>query len=290
MNELFSWEFCSRVCTALLFVLGILIGLLPSTGKIYDNRKAFFRAFTPRGWWVLLLVVISVLVYALQEHSNQQLKRLADERDSLFREKTQKHADSSLTDHQKEVTKIFVDALARNNLRLDSVSGDIKNSIVMDVKQAINDSLRNVPMPEIGLCSRKEVVLDSVSAGTCYFSLNFCITNASAIDVTIQMAHAYGTNGQPFRFHFIGKEGVPEYLMKHRRLSLNKAQTAYVQLPLRNYESVFWLFKIVWKDTKNKQYMSNDIFQFDFKDRTSGIASYLTDSMARKGFNRAGVY
>lgn len=251
-----------------------------STGKVIDRRRKHFKYITNRGWVIiclnLIVVILSVAQYRLNERELGEKERINESRQHIRDSILKAGYDSSLL--------ILKDKFDTSNLKTVSVVsqtlgkyGYLLDSSNKELKKIIRDSSKTKVYvqedPILTLCVQNGIVLKELKNGFNNFSLSICSEGAGSTDFNLDCQVIFADSLT--KFTYVGRI---DPLAKSTQIPKENIITSFFSVT-DNIKSDFlyiWIKGTYKNIDKTKEYSIDNLYYYNYKGKTYGLVNGKT--------------
>jgi len=217
-----------------------LVVFITATSKISDNRKKKLSWLNRKGWVVVICIITSIILSAVQYWINDN-----DAKDKEFESLQSQRIKDSLTlvendIRSEKIIKTFSESLAKYGLKYDSTQKVIEKL----VKDSSNVTIVNANEPDFDFCiedSKKEPGIKFIrqTSDSYVFLVSFCSLTASSNNINVGLRVAYkniygNTKLIP---------GAPlEVIANNSKLNLNGISSMELNVPINEEAEVVYFY------------------------------------------------
>ena len=269
----------------LFLIIGILqslITIIPTKGKVSDNRNRFYK-FTNLGWKLVLCIIISLtctfILFCITEEESNRKEKLHETKELQASKDYSKLLDST----NKKNLIIYTEVLAKYGLKYDSSQNIIAKLVKDSTKKVV--TIINGEDPVLMLCSG--IGIDDVynRSDTLFLKINLCSDKSTSkvieLKVTTLGSMSDYRDISQNDFKLLGKDKIIQKNSYIESNSISGIEMNYSPVPIFNmiYIRIYGSFS---KVDNSKTTLIDRIYGYDLKNRKFGTAMPETIERIKK--------
>jgi hypothetical protein len=232
-----------------------LIAFAKDIAEKYPKLKWISRL-----WFRILCAVIIATVPYFANKQIESLKETSDLKKQNEKDSTVKH-DAFILDsaHKKEVKdyaleseKQITETMAKYGLKYDSAT--------KEMRKIVSDSAISLPDPEVGICIKNGISLDSIENGKYQIGINICCLVSPARNIQLKIYPALKSSGI---LYLSSKTGNKSYytILNYESMGSNTGRTNRIIIANPNWEDFYILITGTYTNlAENKTYKVDGIY------------------------------
>lgn len=260
------------ILVALIAICSALAGVVPSTGRITDNRKKFPKNINPRGWFtffclsIVVTATITQLIVSKEKEKHAQIEQV--KKDSINKVVyNQALTDMKMkydTSNLKTITTI-TETLGKYGYKLDSSS----NRLVKILRDSTRSKVVESVSPTLSLCPGDDPIkYEKVDYETIKVVVKLCSIGSGSTNFKVNYDFIFETTSGKFHVStfndFLPKDLRLPYLVGEYKAFTFRTDEDVENIYVRLYGSYTNL-------EKNRIYKANDMYVYNVSSKVVSL-------------------